>query len=113
MSVSLRHIIEILFDVIRTEKRIPKEKEFKVLGLTEEDVLRMVDNLAEPIRDPSSQPKGGWWIHRKTGHRYEIVTFALIEATLEPSVVYRSEKGQVWIRPAHEFFDGRFKQENI
>lgn len=65
------------------------------------------------VRDPSSQPKGGWWIHKKTGHRYEIMTFALIEATLEPSVVYRSEKGQVWIRPAHEFFDGRFQQEII
>lgn len=63
------------------------------------------------IPDPSSQPKGGWWIHKKTGHRYEIMTFALIEATLEPSVVYRSQQGQVWIRPAHEFFDGRFMQE--
>lgn len=113
MTVSLRHIIEILFDVIRTEKRIPKEGGFQVLGLTEEDVLRMIDSMGEPIRDPSSQPPFGWWIHKKTGHRYEIVTFALIEATLEPSVVYRSEKGQVWIRPAHEFFDGRFQQENI
>lgn len=64
------------------------------------------------VRDPSSQPKGGWWIHKKTSNRYEIITFALIEATLEPSVVYRSEKGQVWIRPAEEFFDGRFQQEN-
>ena len=65
------------------------------------------------VRDPSSQPKGGWWIHKKTSKRYEIITFALIEATLEPSVVYRSEKGQVWIRPAEQFFDGRFQQEII
>lgn len=113
MTVSLREIIEILFDVIRTEKRISKEGSFQVLGLTEEEVLRMIDGMGEPVRDPSSQPKGGWWIHKKTSNRYEIITFALIEATLEPSVVYRSEKGQVWIRPAHEFFDGRFQQETI
>lgn len=65
------------------------------------------------VRDPSSQSLFGWWIHKKTGHRYEIVTFGLIEATLEPSVVYRSDKGQVWIRPVTEFFDGRFQQENL
>lgn len=112
MSVSLREIVKTLFDIIRSERRLPQDRVVRIYGKTEEDVLRMIDGMGEPIRDPSSQPPFGWWIHKKTGHRYEIVTFALIEATLEPSVVYRSEKGQVWIRPAHEFFDGRFQQEN-
>ena len=113
MTVSLKEIVETLFDTIRSERRLPEDQVVRVYGKTEEDVLRMIDGMGEPIRDPSSQPKGGWWIHKKTGHRYEIVTFALIEATLEPSVVYRSEKGQVWIRPAEQFFDGRFQQEII
>lgn len=51
------------------------------------------------------------WRHVKTGHIYDIVTFALIEKDLTPVVVYRSRvwKNQVWIRPLDEFFDGRFE----
>lgn len=62
------------------------------------------------IADPSSQPRFGWWEHVKTKQSYTILAFGLIEKTLEPSVVYQGPNGQVWIRPATEFFDGRFKQ---
>ena len=62
------------------------------------------------IRDPGSQPPFGYWEHQKTKEVYMIIGFGLIEKTLEPSVVYQSSQGQIWIRPATEFFDGRFKQ---
>lgn len=102
-------IVEVLLSTIANLSKAPM-KEIKVFGMNRDELLDYI-RTGVPVRDPSSQPKGGWWIHKKTGHRYEIVTFALIEATLEPSVVYRSEKDQVWVRPAHEFFDGRFQQE--
>lgn len=62
------------------------------------------------IADPSSQPRHGWWEHVKTKQSYSIIAFGLIEKTLEPSVIYQGANGQVWVRPCHEFFDGRFKQ---
>lgn len=115
----LPEIIRVMFGELKNYYRgIPAQiirikesrgDDLKIMGFSEEQIMEAI--LGLPIRDPSSQPKGGWWIHKKTGHRYEIVTFALIEATLETSVVYHSEKGQVWIRPAEEFFDGRFQQE--
>lgn len=64
------------------------------------------------LADPSSRPLFGYWEHQKTKEVYTIIVFGNIEKTLEPSVVYQSSKGRVWIRPATEFFDGRFKQVN-
>jgi hypothetical protein len=64
------------------------------------------------IPDPSSQPRFGYWQHRK-GQFYEILGFALEEATLRQVVVYQRVGGeghQIWTRPVTEFFDGRFKQ---
>lgn len=50
------------------------------------------------------------WIHKKTQGLYVVIDMdANIEATLEKAVVYKSlETGQVWVRPASEFHDGRF-----
>lgn len=64
------------------------------------------------ISDPSSSPRfPGVWTHSKGGE-YRIIGFGIIEATMEPSVIYESTtSGQVWIRPCSEFFDGRFKPE--
>lgn len=48
--------------------------------------------------------------HRKTGGYYRIIGLALIEATHQEVVVYRSEEtGQLWVRPFVEFADGRFE----
>ena len=47
--------------------------------------------------------------HRKTGGIYTVMALALEEATLEPVVVYCGATGQVWTRPASEFFDGRYE----
>jgi len=51
------------------------------------------------------------YIHRKTRGIYEIVAFAVVEATLRSVVVYRNvNTGATFTRPEDEFFDGRFEQ---
>lgn len=60
------------------------------------------------IADPSSHADV-LWIHRKTGERYEILYHGLQEGDLSSVVIYRKwTGGPVWVRPAEEFFDGRF-----
>lgn len=47
--------------------------------------------------------------HLNTGNRYEFLGMALLEATTETMVIYKClNGGMVWVRPAKEFFDGRF-----
>ena len=59
------------------------------------------------IPDASSHPQR--WEHRKGG-RYVILHHAIREATMEPVVVYQNiQDCSIWVRPAGEFFDGRFK----
>lgn len=52
------------------------------------------------------------WQHKKSGGIYEVICTALVEATLEPVIIYRKVDGQgantVWTRPVNEFMDGRF-----
>lgn len=52
------------------------------------------------------------WRHKATGNEYMICRFALIEATQQLAVVYcRTDIAHpdMWVRPASEFFDGRFE----
>lgn len=54
---------------------------------------------------------GDAWTHLKSGKVYKVRGFCLIEATLEPAVIYQAvdrDDPIVWCRPAQEFFDGRF-----
>lgn len=46
---------------------------------------------------------GRQWRHVKTGHTYEIVAVGIWEPDLQPSVVYRSLIGEIWIRPRSVF----------
>ena len=52
------------------------------------------------------------WRHVKTGRIYEHVAHALREHDQVPMVVYRAtdEAARVWVRPAVEFYDGRFQR---
>ena len=51
------------------------------------------------------------WVHVQTNGLYELLTEGKLEATNEEIVVYRSRTdGQVWVRPAKEFYDGRFQR---
>ncbi|QDP65321.1 MAG: hypothetical protein Unbinned200contig1000_61 [Prokaryotic dsDNA virus sp.] len=62
------------------------------------------------IADPSSHPERVTWVHKKTGKMYVILHHGLLESSLEPVVIYQQEDGgPVWVRPAEEFFDGRFQ----
>jgi hypothetical protein len=52
------------------------------------------------------------WMHVKSGTVYVVRMNVIIEANLEPAVVYYPQYGEpevVWCRPASEFFDGRFE----
>lgn len=54
------------------------------------------------------------WKHKKTGHLYRIMGFALIEKGLLPAVVYaRDGEMTHFVRPCDEFFDGRFRQVDV
>lgn len=47
----------------------------------------------------------------KNGNLYEILSIGLLEVSLESMVTYRDiETGIIWVRPAKEFFDGRFEE---
>lgn len=49
------------------------------------------------------------YLHVKTGNIYDLLNLAIDEESLEPVVVYRQQlSGLIWVRPASEFFDGRF-----
>lgn len=49
------------------------------------------------------------WRHVKTGGIYAIESTALLESDATPMVVYRNvATGERWVRPAREFYDGRF-----
>lgn len=48
--------------------------------------------------------------HKKTGGIYRIINIGIQEATLESVVIYSDASlGTIWVRPAREFFDGRFE----
>ncbi len=52
------------------------------------------------------------WRHKKSGGEYAVKMHVIIEATLEPAVVYykrHADPAETWCRPASEFFDGRFE----
>lgn len=61
------------------------------------------------IRDQSSQPRFGYWEHKKGG-KYELLGFAVREIDLVPVVMYQrvDENEPIFVRPYVEFFDGRF-----
>lgn len=50
--------------------------------------------------------------HLKSGKIYKILFTAIIEKDMVPGVVYQSiSTGNVFVRPASEFYDGRFALE--
>jgi hypothetical protein len=58
-------------------------------------------------------PYLSYWRHAKSGKKCVVKFHVLIEATLEPAVVYYeryADPVETWCRPAAEFFDGRFER---
>lgn len=77
------------------------------------DVQRILEEAFGPeIVDAAEQPAREVWRHIKTGGLYEIVASGTLEADGATSmIVYRNvQTGIVWVRPNHEFHDGRFEQ---
>lgn len=68
------------------------------------DYLRALAAEAE-----EKAPIGSMWRHRNGG-QYVVDGIAITEGTLAPAVIYRPLDGNQppWVRPAAEFFDGRF-----
>lgn len=57
---------------------------------------------------------GDIYQHKKTGGLYGFMGMALLESTHETVVIYRNlESQRVWVRPATEFFDGRFEFKSL
>lgn len=63
-------------------------------------------------QEPSRPAPFSRWLHKKSGHHYEVFSVALLEATLVWHVVYTRADlgGNLWIRPLDEFLDGRFEE---
>jgi len=77
-------------------------------GKTEQEWKEIIMTL----KDPSSHPDPKQiWLHVKTGNYYVILHHGLFESSLKPMVIYQrvDGSGPVWVRPAEQFFDGRFR----
>ena len=77
----------------------------KAKALREARVGVAVNEAVAPLRSA--------WRHKKTRHKYVVQMHAIIEANLEPAVLYcrlGSNSMETWCRPAKEFFDGRFER---
>ena len=72
-----------------------------------------IDAVREQIKDNRVRaPYLSAWRHKKSGGSYTVQMHVIIEATLEPAVVYYrqfADPRETWCRPASEFFDGRFE----
>ncbi len=52
--------------------------------------------------------------HTKSGGIYSVIAEGQVEADLQKVVIYKSNlDGIVWVRPASEFYDGRFVKCNV
>jgi hypothetical protein len=64
--------------------------------------------MDEPVKETDrSVPWRATHCHRKGG-RYRVLAEGLLEVDRTDVVIYDDAQGQVWVRPATEFWDGRF-----
>lgn len=62
-------------------------------------------------RNKSWRERNASHIHLKTGGKYVLLGRGLLENNKTPVCIYQGVvTGQVWVRPAAEFDDGRFEQ---
>jgi hypothetical protein len=77
-----------------------------------------VNALRGVFPEPDTAHVGCRWRHKKRGTVYTEVCMAELQAaTRQPEegelmIVYRGEDGNVWVRAAGEFRDGRFEEIN-
>lgn len=94
------------------EPKYPKPEDGPVMSLAEAQriIAKQRQELADLFKAKETFSQSEIWRHVKSGGLYTIKdNNALIEATLVRAVCYASLfDGQVWVRPAEEFYDGRF-----
>lgn len=81
--------------------------------MVEKDDKALKAALAAVATNRALAPYLSTWRHLKSGGEYAVKEHVLIEATLEPAVVYYKRfapPDETWCRPASEFFDGRFER---
>ena len=69
-----------------------------------EKATQMTKNQALAEIDASNVRAGQRWRHFKGGE-YDVVAVALLEASMDPAVVYAGHDGVVWIRALHVFLE--------
>lgn len=79
-----------------------------VMNVVDEKTLPVpVEIIVNQWREASTCRR---YIHLKTGGEYVLMFMGKIEADGTDAVIYQSAiTGEVWVRPATEFFDGRFQ----
>lgn len=55
-----------------------------------------------------------FYLHNKTSGLYVVICEAKRESDQEPMIIYRKVgTDEKWVRPASEFFDGRFAKQDL
>jgi hypothetical protein len=75
--------------------------------------MTLEEAKAELAANRERAPYLSYWKHVKSGGEYAVQMHVIIEATLEPAVVYYrrfADPSEYWCRPAKEFLDGRFER---
>lgn len=75
---------------------------FGVRSLRTEKILKVLESYER--LDEDFKPTH---LHKK-GRHYQVIGEGIIEETGTPAVIYKNDAGMTWIRPAEEFYDGRF-----
>lgn len=99
------------------ERLIRERDEADKSDMSARDMLNDLEAEIERLTK-ALEPSKGWnptHRHVKRGSSYQIVAHARLqtERPLEDNrdvIVYEGEDGAVWVRPYHEFHDGRFEQ---
>lgn len=81
------------FGIVRAAAQLARERE-------REDLQRFGPQRGRPAWEATH-------LHRKGG-LYRELHRGLLEADVTPVVIYEDRHGNVWVRPAREFDDGRF-----
>ena len=77
------------------------------------DTKALKEAKADIRRNQDRAPYLSDWLHVKSGGKYVVKMHVLLEATLEPAVIYYKRYDDPLVTlclPASEFFDGRFER---
>lgn len=62
---------------------------------------------------PIQPAQGSKWLHKATGTIYEFICIARMEWNPAINTVVYKDDTYTWVRPADEFFDGRFEEIQV